>query len=173
MLHFPLILQCCCRSPGSPDSPVPLTPYPPVQDADKSRFFSSLTGLLDNCPQNVCQGKILPQLITAFEFGGAGSAILGPVFKIGKHLDTQEFQARIVPCIVKLFSSNDRNARSDATVEGALYFGHQVQTAEPNRTVCGASLQEHSERPGVPQGRGWLPGHGASHQVSSRSESID
>lgn len=81
------------------------------EEADKSRFFTSLTGLLDNCPQNVCQGKILPQLINAFEFGGAGSAILGPVFKIGKDLDTQEFQAKIVPCIVKLFSSNDRNAR--------------------------------------------------------------
>ena len=35
------------------------------------------------------QGKILPQLINAFEFGGAGSAILTPVFKIGKELDTQ------------------------------------------------------------------------------------
>ena len=51
------------------------------------------------------------QLINAFEFGGAGSAILTPVFKIGKELETGEFQARIVPCIVKLFSSNDRNAR--------------------------------------------------------------
>jgi len=81
------------------------------EEGDKSRFFTSLPGLLDNCPNNVCQGKILPQLINAFEFGGAGSAILTPVFKIGKELDTQEFQTKIVPCIVKLFSSNDRNAR--------------------------------------------------------------
>jgi len=81
------------------------------EEGDKSRFFTSLPGLLDNCPTNVCQGKILPQLINAFEFGGAGSAILAPVFKIGKELDTQEFQTKIVPCIVKLFSSNDRNAR--------------------------------------------------------------
>ena len=28
-------------------------------------------------------------MINAFEFGGAGSAILAPVFKIGKELDTQ------------------------------------------------------------------------------------
>jgi len=80
-------------------------------DSDKSRFYSSLAGLLDNCPQNVCQKKILPQLINAFEYGNAGSAILAPVFKIGKDLESSEFQARIVPCIVKLFSSNDRNAR--------------------------------------------------------------
>jgi len=81
------------------------------EDSDKSRFYSSLTGLLENCPQIVCQNKILPQLVNAFEYGNAGSAILTPVFKIGKDLDTAEYQAKIVPCIVKLFSSNDRNAR--------------------------------------------------------------
>lgn len=81
------------------------------EDSDKGRFYSSLPGLLDNCPQNVCQNKILPQLINAFEYGNAGSAILTPVFKIGKDLDTAEYQAKIVPCVVKLFSSNDRNAR--------------------------------------------------------------
>ena len=81
------------------------------EDSDKVRFYSSLPGLLDNCPQNVCQNKILPQLINAFEYGNAGSAILTPVFKIGKDLDTAEYQAKIVPCVVKLFSSNDRNAR--------------------------------------------------------------
>jgi len=80
-------------------------------ESDKSRFYSSLTGLLDNCPTNVCQNKILPQLINAFEYGNAGSAILTPVFKIGKELDTVEYQAKIVPCVVKLFSSNDRQAR--------------------------------------------------------------
>jgi len=80
-------------------------------ESDKSKFYSSLTGLLDNCPTNVCQNKILPQLINAFEYGNAGSAILTPVFKIGKDLDTVEYQAKIVPCVVKLFSSNDRQAR--------------------------------------------------------------
>ena len=81
------------------------------EEADKSRFYSSLPALLDNCPANVCQNKVLPQLINAFEYGNAGSAILAPVFKIGKDLDTAEYQAKIVPCVVKLFSSNDRNAR--------------------------------------------------------------
>ena len=73
--------------------------------------MAGLAGLLDNCPTNVCQNKILPQLINAFEYGNAGSAILTPVFKIGKDLESSEFQVKIVPCIVKLFSSNDRNAR--------------------------------------------------------------
>jgi len=81
------------------------------EDADKSRFFSSLSGQLDTCPEIVARGKILPQLINAFEFGNAGSSILAPVFKIGKSLDSKEYQDRVVPCLVKLFSSNDRNAR--------------------------------------------------------------
>jgi len=81
------------------------------EDADKSRFFSSLSGQLDSCPDIVARGKILPQLIIAFEFGNAGSSILAPVFKIGKTLESKEYQERVVPCLVKLFSSNDRNAR--------------------------------------------------------------
>ena len=39
------------------------------------------------------------------------SLFQAPVFKIGKHLSTEEYQTKIVPCIVKLFSSSDRNAR--------------------------------------------------------------
>jgi len=81
------------------------------EDSEKSRFFSSLSSQLDTCPDIVARGKILPQLINAFEFGNAGSSILAPVFKIGKALESKEYQDKVVPCLVKLFSSNDRNAR--------------------------------------------------------------
>ena len=40
-----------------------------------------------------------------------GAAILTPMFKLGKDLESEEFVAKIVPCIIKLFASNDRNAR--------------------------------------------------------------
>lgn len=49
---------------------------------EKNRFFGSLTTQLDNFPDNVCRQKILPQLITAFEYGDAGSAVLAPMFKV-------------------------------------------------------------------------------------------
>ena len=49
--------------------------------------------------------------LQAFEFGNAGAAILNPVFKLGKNLESEEYCKTIVPCIVKLFASNDRNAR--------------------------------------------------------------
>ena len=50
-------------------------------------------------------------VIKAFDYSNAGALILAPVFKIGKYLNTEDYQAKIVPCIVKLFSSSDRNAR--------------------------------------------------------------
>ncbi len=81
-------------------------------DHEKTRFFTNLPAKLDNIPKEICVHKILPELIKAFDYSNAGSLILAPVFKIGKHLDsTEDYQAKIIPCIVKLFSSSDRNAR--------------------------------------------------------------
>lgn len=50
--------------------------------AEKSKFFSNLSGQLDNFPECVCVHKILPQLLTAFQYGDAGSAVLSPMFKV-------------------------------------------------------------------------------------------
>lgn len=50
--------------------------------SEKSKFFGSLTPLLDNFPKDVCVNKILPQLINAFVYGDAGSSILAPMFKV-------------------------------------------------------------------------------------------
>lgn len=55
--------------------------------------------------------QVLPQLINAFEFGNAGSSVLLPLFKLGKLLEEPEYQTKIVPCVVKLFSSTDRMTR--------------------------------------------------------------
>ena len=49
---------------------------------DKTRFFSSLPPLLESFPDNLSRHKILPQLINAFEFGNAGSAVLTPMLKV-------------------------------------------------------------------------------------------
>ncbi|XP_038207052.1 N-terminal kinase-like protein [Zerene cesonia] len=80
--------------------------------AEKGKFFSTLGSHLDSFPEAVCVHKILPQLMTAFHYGDAGSAVLGPMFKLGKLLEDAEYQKQIVPCVVKLFASNDRTTRS-------------------------------------------------------------
>ncbi|XP_008207719.1 N-terminal kinase-like protein isoform X2 [Nasonia vitripennis] len=78
---------------------------------EKSRFFSQLTAQLDGFPEGVGRYKILPQLIAAYEYGDAGSAVLPPLLQLGKALPDAEYQKRVVPCVVKLFASNDRATR--------------------------------------------------------------
>ena len=54
-----------------------------IKDAiEKNRFFTNLDNQLDSFPKDICKNKILPQLVTAFEFSAVGSAILGPLFKV-------------------------------------------------------------------------------------------
>ncbi|XP_052057692.1 N-terminal kinase-like protein isoform X1 [Mytilus californianus] len=81
------------------------------EKTEKTNFFSKLTPCLDSFPPSFCKNKILPQLLNAFEYGDAGSSVLAPLFKIGKLLDMDEYQKKIVPCVVKLFSSTDRATR--------------------------------------------------------------
>lgn len=49
---------------------------------EKAKFFSTLSSYLDNFPDAVSIHKILPQLLTAFHYGDAGSAVLAPMFKV-------------------------------------------------------------------------------------------
>ncbi|KAG5673992.1 hypothetical protein PVAND_003987 [Polypedilum vanderplanki] len=92
--------------------------------AEKNKFFNALTPQLDNFPDNVCRYKILPQLITAFEYGDAGSIVLNPMFKLGRLLDEGEYQKKIVPCVVKLFSSTDRVTRSRLLQQLEMFIHH-------------------------------------------------
>ncbi|XP_078486536.1 N-terminal kinase-like protein isoform X1 [Ciona intestinalis] len=78
---------------------------------EQNAFFTDLTKHLDTFPSDYCKFKILPQLLNAFQFGNGGPSVLPPLFKLGKLLDNTEYQARIVPCVVKLFTSTDRATR--------------------------------------------------------------
>ncbi|XP_076442467.1 N-terminal kinase-like protein isoform X2 [Babylonia areolata] len=92
--------------------------------SEKNKFFSSLTPSLDSFPPQMCRNKILPQLLNAFEYGNAGSSVLAPMFKIGKHLDGEEYQRKIVPCVVKLFSSPDRSTRVNLLQQVEFFVEH-------------------------------------------------
>lgn len=78
---------------------------------EKQLFFATLSNQIDDFPPEFCKHRVLPQLLAAFEFGGGGIDILPPLFKLGKLLDETEYKAKIVPCIIKLFSSPDRAMR--------------------------------------------------------------
>lgn len=132
------------------------------EPSEKQQFFQDLSENLDSFPEDFCKHKVLPQLLTAFEFGNAGAVVLTPLFKVnaylpgklsqlvkywivycsplslsqnflgntcslssifsysfcplsvdqvGKFLSAEEYQQKIIPVIVKMFSSTDRAMR--------------------------------------------------------------
>lgn len=104
------------------------------EKTEKVDFFSKLTPSLDSFPPSFCKNKILPQLLNAFEYGDAGSAVLAPLFKVGKLLDMDEYQKKIVPCVVKLFSSTDRATRVKLLQQIDL-FGEFLQPDTVNNQI--------------------------------------
>ncbi|XP_051505126.1 N-terminal kinase-like protein isoform X1 [Myxocyprinus asiaticus] len=106
-----------CRSPGGfmnnsfVESNLFLEEIQIKETAEKQQFFQDLSENLDSFPEDFCKHKVLPQLLTAFEFGNAGAVVLTPLFKVGKYLSAEEYQQKIIPVIVKMFSSTDRAMR--------------------------------------------------------------
>lgn len=106
-----------CRTPGGflsnsfVESNLFLEQIQIKETAEKQQFFQDLNDNLDSFPEDFCKHKVLPQLLTAFEFGNAGAVVLTPLFKVGKFLTAEEYQQKIIPVIVKMFSSTDRAMR--------------------------------------------------------------
>jgi SCY1-like protein 1 len=59
-----------------------------------------LDSSIESFPAEFCKYKILPELITALEFGGAGVKALNPILKIGIKLNSTEFEKYIIPMYV-------------------------------------------------------------------------
>lgn len=95
-----------------------------MEQSQRNRFFTELNKSLDLFPNNFGHHKVLPHLLNAFEFGGAGSSVLAPLLKISRHLDLSEYQKKIVPCIVKLFNSNDRATRLNLLQQLDQFIDH-------------------------------------------------
>ncbi|KAM4621625.1 N-terminal kinase-like protein [Polymixia lowei] len=106
-----------CRAPGGflsnsfVESNLFLEEIQIKDPVEKQQFFQDLSDNLDSFPEDFCKHKVLPQLLTAFEFGNAGAVVLTPLFKVGKFLSAEEYQQKIIPVIVKMFSSTDRAMR--------------------------------------------------------------
>jgi hypothetical protein len=70
-----------------------------------------LDQLSDDFPEDYFKMKILPELLKSVEFGGGGPKVFGVVMKISKKLTDEEFEAKVTPAVVRLFSSPDRAIR--------------------------------------------------------------
>uniref|UniRef100_A0A8D1LJ39 N-terminal kinase-like protein n=1 Tax=Sus scrofa TaxID=9823 RepID=A0A8D1LJ39_PIG len=102
------------------------------EPAEKQKFFQELSKSLDSFPEDFCRHKVLPQLLTAFEFGNAGAVVLTPLFKVGKFLSAEEYQQKIVPVVVKMFSSTDRAMRIRLLQQSMLLLAPKLNEANLN-----------------------------------------
>lgn len=72
---------------------------------------SELDEVSDDFPEEFFCVKVLPELLKSIEFGGGGPKVFASVMKIGQKLSEEEWESRLTPVIVRLFSNPDRAIR--------------------------------------------------------------
>jgi SCY1-like protein 1 len=65
----------------------------------------------DDFPEEFFKVKVLPELLKSVEFGGGGPKSLALVMRIAAKLTDEEYDTRITPVIVRLFTIPDRAMR--------------------------------------------------------------
>lgn len=78
---------------------------------EKNKFFIKLTKQVTTFPDDVCRHKILPHLINGLRYGSAGIDALIPVLRLIPLLVESDFQAIVLPCLLKLFATPERVIR--------------------------------------------------------------
>ncbi|KAJ2557504.1 Nuclear aminoacylation-dependent tRNA export pathway component [Coemansia sp. RSA 1822] len=81
---------------------------------ERAQFFAGLGAAAAEFPRVFAQRKMLPELLTLVEFGGADnghSAVLASVVQIASDMDETEYSAVVAPAVVRLFASTDRALR--------------------------------------------------------------
>ncbi|KAL6992620.1 hypothetical protein U1Q18_010732 [Sarracenia purpurea var. burkii] len=78
---------------------------------EKDTFFRKLPNLAEQLPRQIVLKKLLPLVASSLEFGSAAAPALTALLKMGPWLPSEEFSAKVLPTIVKLFASNDRAIR--------------------------------------------------------------
>lgn len=74
-------------------------------------LLSELYAASTDFPEEYFKIKVLPELLKSVEFGGGGPKVFAAVMKIGASLLDEEYNARLTPVIVRLFSNPDRAIR--------------------------------------------------------------
>jgi len=82
-------------------------------DAEKDEFLTELATVAesDDFPEEFFKVKVLPELLKSVEFGGGGPKSLALVMRIAAKLTDEEYDTRITPVIVRLFTIPDRAMR--------------------------------------------------------------
>lgn len=80
---------------------------------EKEAFLSELETIVEakEFPEDFFKVKVLPELLKAVEFGGAGPKAFSLVMRIAQTLPEDEYGTQITPVVVRLFMSPDRAMR--------------------------------------------------------------
>nr|KAG5712267.1 hypothetical protein BaRGS_023846 [Batillaria attramentaria] len=138
--------------------------------AEKNKFFASLTPSLDSFPPQMCRNKILPQLLNAFEYGNAGSSILPPMFKIEffvEHLSHSVVNDQIFPNISSGFMDTNPVVR-EATVKAMLHLAGKLNYKNLNE-----ELMKHFARLQSKDDQAFKAIHGFLDKLEKLSENPD
>ena len=68
--------------------------------SEQKEFFQSLNKSLDSFPVQFSIHKILPELLKAFQYGAAGSSVLGPLFKVSIVFEMSELVFSIIQYLI-------------------------------------------------------------------------
>lgn len=75
---------------------------PTIRDLDQ---------LTDDFPEEFFKMKVLPELLKSVEFGGGGPKAFSVVMEIARKLSSDDFDSKITPVVIRLFSNPDRGIR--------------------------------------------------------------
>jgi SCY1-like protein 1 len=81
--------------------------------SEKEEFFKSLEANLKDIPDACAKYKVIPLLTQALEFGaGTNPRVLISLIQLGSKLEEEEYKQTVIPCLIRMFSSNDRAIRA-------------------------------------------------------------
>ena len=92
-----------------------------------AKLSSELDEVSDDFPEEFFKMKILPELLKSVEFGGGGPRMFNYVMTIGKKLSSDDFESRLNPVILRLFTSPDRQIRVSLLDNLPLMIDHFTQ----------------------------------------------
>ncbi|KAA8571523.1 hypothetical protein EYC84_001523 [Monilinia fructicola] len=130
-------------------------------ESEREEFLSDLDELSNDFPEDYFKMKILPELLKSVEFGGGGPKVFSVVMKISTKLTDDDFEAKVTPVIVRLFSSPDRAIRVTGFTDLAPVVREQTVKAVltiigklSDRTINGELLKylaktSNDEQPGI------------------------
>jgi len=72
---------------------------------------SELNAVSNDFPEDFLKMKVLPELLKSVEFGGGGPKVFAAVLKIASKLSDDEYEAKMIPIVIRLFNSPDRAMR--------------------------------------------------------------